>query len=156
MKQEFLFKKLTKPPTSDAAQHYIRRAHFHSLVWLEATKPNPNLSSTTTMGWELKMDQMFPVLLSLQPVPEACLELTTCGCSTRCSTRRCSFRKSKLTCTSKVNVLMSTVDHNVVKIQYVHSWDNINGKYEKHAISIWLYFLVMTVPHIVNCIEKNV
>ena len=59
----------------------------------------PNLPPDTSLGWELKDGNMSPVLLSLADVPESCLQLITCGCQTRCSTRKCKCVKSRLTCT---------------------------------------------------------
>ena len=98
-----LFKKAVKPellpPTSDALKYHIKRCHLQTIVWLQATCPVPSLPLATSFGWDLKDGIMSPVLLSLPAVPESCLQLITCGCQTRCSTRKCRCVKSRLTCT---------------------------------------------------------
>ncbi|MES9881882.1 MAG: hypothetical protein ABW185_13470, partial [Sedimenticola sp.] len=98
-----LFKKAMRPeilpPTSDAVRLHVKRAHFQALVWLQATALRPTITSPTTLGWEIKNGHMTPTLTSLPPVPESCIQLITCGCTTRCSSLRCKCRKSNLFCT---------------------------------------------------------
>ena len=38
------------PPTSDAAHFHIRRTHYQTLAWKQATSTNPDLPQITTMG----------------------------------------------------------------------------------------------------------
>ena len=78
------------PPTSDAAPFHIRRSHYQSLIWCQASVAKPVLPLITTMGWEHIDGNIKPVLSSLPPVPASCLELISCGCGTKCSTRRAS------------------------------------------------------------------
>lgn len=88
------------PPTRDALRHHIKRVHLQTMVWLEAIKAKPSFPPASTMGWELRSGQMSPALSSLAPVPTSCLELVTCGCTTKCYSSRCKCKKSRLTCTS--------------------------------------------------------
>ncbi|KAL8561352.1 hypothetical protein ACOMHN_040430 [Nucella lapillus] len=87
------------PPTKDALSHHIRRAHFQATVWQQAYLQHPVLPPTATMGWKLEAETLVPVLMSLAPVPESCLELISCSCTTRCMTARCKCKRSRLPCT---------------------------------------------------------
>ncbi|KAL8570386.1 hypothetical protein ACOMHN_035804 [Nucella lapillus] len=87
------------PPTKDALSHHIRRAHFQATVWRQAHLQHPVLPPTATMGWKLEAETLVPVLMSLAPVPESCLELISCSCTTRCMTARCKCKRSRLPCT---------------------------------------------------------
>ncbi len=58
-----------------------------------------NFIEDPSMGWALK-EEVTPVLSSLPPVPDSCLELTRCSCtSSQVAAQRCSCRKNKLCCT---------------------------------------------------------
>ena len=68
------------PPAPDAAHFYIKRAHYQTLVWKQATYTNPDLTQITTMGWVLNEEsRMVPKLMSLPPIPDACTEIISCG-----------------------------------------------------------------------------
>ena len=98
-----LFGKTTKPealpPTSDALYQHIKRVHYQSLVWNLASCPKPILPSPTEMGWRCEGTKLLPILMTLDSIPSACLETTTCQCNTGCQNRRCKCRKSSLVCT---------------------------------------------------------
>ena len=87
------------PPTSDAIKFHIMRAHYQSLVWMQATKPHAILPSPATMGWREEDGQLVPQLISLAPIPESCADIVTCGCTKGCKSQSCTCRKGKLTCT---------------------------------------------------------
>ena len=78
----------TLPPTSDAAKFHIMRSHHQASVWNQAHSPYPDLPTVTEMGWMLA-----PRLLSLPPIPKACSEITSCGCTKGCLSQRCSYQK---------------------------------------------------------------
>ena len=59
------------PPTSDAAQLHIRRAHFQAMIRKQAHLTNPTLPLPETMGWSRLNDKLVPKLMSLAPVPES-------------------------------------------------------------------------------------
>jgi hypothetical protein len=73
-------------PTSDALKLHIERAHFQASVWKQANVVKPVLSSPVTMGWSLDGDRLIPHLTTLDPIPQACLEMISCQCSTGCIT----------------------------------------------------------------------
>jgi hypothetical protein len=87
------------PPTSDALKLHIETAHFQASVWKQANVVKPVLSSPVTMGWSLDGDRLIPLLTTLDPIPQACLEMISCQCPTGCITLRCSCKKAKLPCT---------------------------------------------------------
>ena len=86
------------PPTSDAAQLHIRRAHYQACVWNQANCPSPILPVVTDMGWTRTDDHLVPHLLSLPPIPRACSEIMSCGCTKGCLSKLCSCRKMRLPC----------------------------------------------------------
>lgn len=87
------------PPTSDALQFHVQRAHFQSMVWMQATNPQPVLPSPATMGWTMEGGQLSPKLVSLAPIPQSCKDIVACGCTKGCKSQSCTCRKGKLTCT---------------------------------------------------------
>ena len=86
------------PPTTDALHFHIQRAHYQSMIWRQASEPNPPLPSPTTMGWRMENGQLVPILTSLAPIPDACQEIVSCGCTKGCISQRCTCKKSKLMC----------------------------------------------------------
>ena len=83
----------TLPTTSDAAKFHIMRSHYQASVWKQAHSPYPDLSPVTEMGWMHLDSRLVPRLLSLPPIPKACREITSCGCTKGCLSQRCSCRK---------------------------------------------------------------
>ena len=88
------------PPTSDSLQLHIKRVHFQSMVWKEAHCAEPQLPDACEMGWKRDGTGLRPILMTLDSIPEACLEIVSCCCCTRCQTLRCKCRKMRLPCTS--------------------------------------------------------
>ena len=52
------------PPTSDAAEFHIRRAHLQSFIWLNADIPKPAIPSLINFGWKIENNKIFPILKS--------------------------------------------------------------------------------------------
>ena len=75
------------PPTSDALKFHIRRAHYQTMVWLQAVCKDPKLPLPDGLGWTLKDGKLVPQLASLPSIPESCAELFTCGCTRTCGTQ---------------------------------------------------------------------
>lgn len=82
----------TLPPTSDAVKFHIMRSHYQATIWNQAHLPHPDLPPVDEMGWMHKEGQLVPRLLSLPPMPKACMEFTSCGCTKECLSQRCSCR----------------------------------------------------------------
>jgi hypothetical protein len=87
------------PPTTDALSFHIKRTHYQALVWRQAHIQYPKLPPPETMGWKLEEASLVPILMSLPPIPESCMELITCNCTTRCMSALCKCKKSHLPCT---------------------------------------------------------
>ena len=87
------------PPTTDALQFHIQRAHYQAMVWRQAALPQPILPSPVSSGWVLQDGVLKPRLTSKAPVPETCVEIVSCSCTTGCSSLRCTCKKGRLYCT---------------------------------------------------------
>ena len=102
--RHLLFSKTGKPeamaPTSDALRFHLKRVHYQSMIWRNAHCPTPELPAPSEMGWRLVDSELQPILMTLSPIPDSCLEMVACSCRKQCKTRRCKCQKSGLRCTS--------------------------------------------------------
>jgi uncharacterized LabA/DUF88 family protein len=87
-------------PTSDALRFHLMRVHYQAMVWRNAHCAIPNLPDPVGNGWMRSDGGLEPILMSLSPIPEGCLDVISCGCNKQCVTQRCKCRKSGMTCTS--------------------------------------------------------
>ena len=87
------------PPTTDAMQFHIERAHYQSMVWMKATNFKPVLPSPGKMGWIEENGQLSPKLVSLPHIPKSYTDIVSCGCTKGCKSQCCTCRKGKLICT---------------------------------------------------------
>ena len=88
------------PPTTDSLDLHCKRANYQARIWLQADQeqiivPPP----TDTFAWTKETSMSSPVWTKLPPIPEACLQLVTCGCKSKCKTVRCTCYKKGLRCT---------------------------------------------------------
>ena len=115
--RHLLFSKTGKPaamtPTSDVLRFHLKRVHYQSMIWRNAHCPTPELPAPSEMGWRLVDSELQPVLMTLSPIPNSCLEMVTCSCRKQCKTRRCKCQKSGLRCTSMCACQHQTDDHTV-------------------------------------------
>ena len=88
------------PPTSDALRFHLMRVHYQTMIWKNAHCATPELPSVDTMGWKRCEGQLEPILMSLRPIPSACLEIIACSCKMQCINFRCKCRKNRLHCTA--------------------------------------------------------
>ena len=99
-----LFSKTGKPealsPTSDALRFHLMRVHYQTMVWRNAHCGVLELPAPVDMGWKHGDSGLQPILMSLSPIPESCLEMISCACQKQCKTRRCKCRQSGLRCTA--------------------------------------------------------
>ena len=86
------------PPTSDALKYHTMRAHYQAMVWRQAHCQMQILPKPEEFGWKLMDDKLVPVLMTLDPIPKACVEMITCKCTTGCATRQCKCRKANIVC----------------------------------------------------------
>ena len=100
-----LFPKITKPevlpPTTDAFELHLKRAHYQVLIWKQADCLEPHLPSPDKMGWVTVSEdgsKLVPLLMTKEPIPKACKEIISCSCKSSCTTLRCGCKKAKLFC----------------------------------------------------------
>ena len=86
----------TLPPTHDALSFHIKQSHYQSSVWRQADKQRPELPPPETMGWTIQSGALVPTLISLPSLPESCIELITCKCTTQCRRGNCNCRRKRL------------------------------------------------------------
>ena len=87
-------------PTRDALDRHCKRVNYQACIWLQADQeqiivPPP----TDTFAWTKETSMLSPVWTRQPPIPEACLQLVTCGCKSKCKTVRCTCYKKGLRCT---------------------------------------------------------
>lgn len=88
------------PPTLDALRHHVYRANYQTLVWRNAMVASFEAPTPDGHGWEVKGSSITPLWMVKPAAPAALLELTRCGCTTGCESKRCSCLKSALKCTA--------------------------------------------------------
>ena len=97
-----LFGKLSSPvslpPTSDAFEQHIKRTHYQSMVWECANVTAPQLPHADTLGWSIADGKLSPILMTIDPVPKACMEIISCQCLKGCGIMCCKCRKNMLVC----------------------------------------------------------
>ena len=76
------------PPTSDAFKQHVERRHYQTAVWGQARIQKPVLPNPET-NWTLAEDLLIPVVMTLDPIPKACLQMNSYRCTTGCATLRC-------------------------------------------------------------------
>ena len=92
------------PPTMEAFQENVKRAHFQCAIWKRALQEPPHLNPTQ-YGWsrDEEAKSLQPVMLppTKLPAPEYVLKLVCCSCAseTPCKTNRCGCVVAKLACT---------------------------------------------------------
>jgi len=88
------------PPTRDALELHTARANCQANIWLQADQEHIDIPSPTDISaWMMESYCLKAVWTGLPPIPDACLELVTCGCKAKCRTARCSCFKTNLSCT---------------------------------------------------------
>ena len=80
------------PPTSDALRFHILRVHYQCIIWKNAHCPVPHLPDVTQLGWKRDTMGLQPILMTLDPILQACLEMISCSCQSRCQTLRCKLQ----------------------------------------------------------------
>ena len=88
------------PPTRNALELHTARANYQAKIWLQADQEHIDIPSPTDISaWMMESDCLKAVWTRLPPIPDACLELVTCGCKVKCRTARCGCFKTNLSCT---------------------------------------------------------
>jgi len=89
------------PPTSNAFKQHLKRCHYQTAVWRQVRIQKLVLPNPGETDWTLAEDLLVPVVMTPDPIPQACLEMVSYQCTTGCATLRCrcKCRKSHVVCT---------------------------------------------------------
>ena len=90
------------PPTDEALELNIKRAHFQAIMWKNCVTGILPALDPLDFGWERDGDSLRPSMLPVgrDVAPEAVLQMTRCKCpSSQCTTNRCSCVKAGASCT---------------------------------------------------------
>ena len=93
------------PPTPEAFEQNVRRAHFQVSVWKAALEKGSPELAPTNLGWEKDeaSSSLLPVTISegVALAPMDVLKVITCGCATDqpCATSRCMCATAQMSCT---------------------------------------------------------
>ena len=97
-------KRASLPPTNEAFNENVARAHLQVAVWRNALQPDPPAIEPTAFGCSLEeaSKTLIPTTLpSDTPLaPDDLLKLVRCSCSseTPCKTHRCGCSSASLAC----------------------------------------------------------
>ena len=83
------------PPTTASARYHSLRVYLQVQQWRGVTILKP-----VEWGWRLTDDHLVPNMTDLPPAPDRILHVIHCGCSTDCSSGRCTCRKNNLECST--------------------------------------------------------
>ena len=92
------------PPTNEAFNENVARAHLQVAVWRDALQPDPPAIDPTAFRWSLEEGSktLIPTTLPCDTpfAPDDLLKLVRCSCSseTQCKTQRCSCSSAILAC----------------------------------------------------------
>ena len=101
------------PPTKDALAQHLLRSQYQSMVWCCAHIALPDIPSLEGYGWKYEKYRMQPILMTCEPMPTSCPELSTCKCiSSKCSSSRCSCVKSMIGCSLGCQCTMTCLNPN--------------------------------------------
>ena len=92
------------PPTSEAFEEHVKRAHFQTAIWKYALHPDPPKWDPTKFGWckHETSKSLVPVTVAdgVEPAPPEVLKMIRCGCSSdeACSAGKCGCNTGQLSC----------------------------------------------------------
>ena len=92
------------PPTTEAFEQHVYRAHLQAAIWRCALQADPPDMNPVHCGWSMNADtnNLEPISLpvDVSPAPESVLKMIKCGCSSAqpCSTTRCSCSTARISC----------------------------------------------------------
>ena len=91
------------PPTSEAFELHVHRAHLQTMIWKASLSSSPPVAADPLIhGWTMNNSSMFAVMLppDVDPLPIEVLQMVRCGCSSdnSCSIGRCSCVNAQMSC----------------------------------------------------------
>ena len=89
------------PPTYDALKLHLSRCNYQAKIWLQSNIAVQELEDPiNTGGWIKGQSGLEIKWTSLPSIPDVVVELTTCGCTTKCKTAACKCYVQQQICTS--------------------------------------------------------
>ena len=133
------------PPTTEAFEQHVHRAHFQAAIWRSALEPDPPALDPTHYGWSMDSSALLhsaPLPVDVLPAPLDVLQLIKCGCSSEqpCSTARCGCFSAHLSCSIFCGCHVDNRCHNkdsvinATTIEQVN--DNVNTLDDGNANSV--------------------
>ena len=93
----------TLPPTTEATNKNIARAHFQVATWQHDKNTDPPQLDPTKFGWQKEGSSLRPVTVpnDISLVPHELLKLLKCSCGSvsPCQTKRCGCNNANMACT---------------------------------------------------------
>ena len=92
------------PPSSQAFEENVKRAHLQASIWKAALEPDPPVMNACDYGWvrdeHFTSLQWLTVQQERQFAPEEVLKMIQCSCAADqpCSSMRCSCTSAQLGC----------------------------------------------------------
>ena len=84
----------TLPPTSEAFDRHMHRAHYQAMLRMTALDAEPPALQAAHYGWSLDVESrlLLPITIPayISPLPVGILKMVRCGCSSEqpCSSAR--------------------------------------------------------------------
>ena len=93
----------TLPPTTEACEINIARAHLQVDIWIHADHPDPPLINPEMHGWHRDGTSLTPIALppNVRQAPDQLLKLIKCTCdsSQSCKSKICGCNTADIACT---------------------------------------------------------
>lgn len=88
------------PPTDDAFKQHLKRANYQVAIWIHSHIAKPVLWSPDGNGWQLRDNELEPVMFQKDAAPREVRDLTHLYCTDDdCTQSRCHCFSAGLTCT---------------------------------------------------------
>ena len=135
------------PPTTEAFEQNVRRAHIQTAIWKSAARSSPPAMDATKFGWERDelsrtlVPRMMPPNTAIAP-PEV-LQMIRCGCSseTPCYTSHCRCTAAKLPCTvfcacaARMNEHCQLQQWPVTTVQMSNNGSSVTTKFDFNVLN---------------------
>ncbi|KAG7161336.1 hypothetical protein Hamer_G013968 [Homarus americanus] len=83
-------------PTTGALEFHLAHSNHQAKIRLQEHTHVP--FPTIEIGWTIEQSGLQVIWTRMPPIPDACLELVTCGCRAKCGPGQCTCLRRDLTC----------------------------------------------------------
>ena len=96
------------PPCHDCLLKHAQRANYQAGLWRRCLENDPQAPDPAENGWKIESEDGKDILavdwMTVQPAPDAVLELLACTCPKRCTIEDCVCLQNGLKCTDMCKV----------------------------------------------------